>query len=281
MQREGCASAVWRARSRLDLPPDRIASSRGCRYYAYSAPDQIHLIYTLFDGSSPESCNPFLVCTNGSTPNATRGAITPPPGTNWPKPTCRPTRGAYVHWSKSFDGPWSEGIPLDLNPVGQPADVCNGSAGGCISNPAPYIFPNGTVLLLTRGSSERAQNIVLWRADTWNGTYTAVRSNGVDGATNMGNGRVPKEDPTLWRGRRGFHVLLHSGLDLTHAWSEDGLSWAWSDTVIGPPTPSNCSTCHNERPRVLLDSAGDLSVLFVAQSTGVVDASRTASYVYE
>jgi hypothetical protein len=51
------------------------------------------------------------------------------------------------------------------------------------------------------------------------------------------------EDPAIWRGRRGFHALLHSSprrapagsisSSLTHGWSEDGISWNWSPARIG------------------------------------------------
>ena len=37
-------------------------------YYAYSAPDMMHLIYSIFSGTSPESCNPYKQCTDGTTP---------------------------------------------------------------------------------------------------------------------------------------------------------------------------------------------------------------------
>jgi hypothetical protein len=37
-------------------------------YYAYSAPDKLHLIYSIFSGTNPESCNPYKNCTDGTTP---------------------------------------------------------------------------------------------------------------------------------------------------------------------------------------------------------------------
>lgn len=246
-------------------------------YYAYSEPDGMHLLYHIFDGDSPESCNPYFRCRNGSTPGC-RGLR--PPSTPWPKPTC-PTGAAqaHVHYSTSLGGPWRSAGALRINTTGMPHNV-SGS-----SNPAPFIFPNGTVLMLGRGkdagsgaASARANhNIFLYRAESWNATYEWVRGDGVDGAVNVGNGRLLTEDPTLWRGRRGFHMLLHSHPDLTHAWSADGLHWQWSSAVIGPPPASNGGS-DNERPRVLLDADGDLDVLFVAQEAGPGDASRTAAF---
>ena len=107
----------------------------------------------------------------------------------------------------------------------------------------------------------------------------------------------------LWKGRRGFHALMHTQGDLTHAWSRDGLSWCarllarvtssllrrsdsltsvarcardYSSEIMGPAPGAGGP---NERPRVLLDDNGDLQALFVGQTpTAGSDASRTAAY---
>ena len=50
-------------------------------YYAYSPADKMHLLYHIFNGSNPESCNSYFPCTNGSTPNGTGHGLRPPP--NW------------------------------------------------------------------------------------------------------------------------------------------------------------------------------------------------------
>ena len=50
-------------------------------------------------------------------------------------------------------------------------------------------------------------------------------------------GLVFTEDPTLWKGRRGFHALFHSSAPnktLTHAFSEDAFTWHWDPEEIGP-----------------------------------------------
>jgi len=70
------------------------------------------------------------------------------------------------------------------------------------TNPSPYIFPNGTVLLaartnegITEGSHER---IHILRADSWRGPYDHLSTVG------------KYEDPFLWRGASGhFHMLSH------------------------------------------------------------------------
>ena len=44
------------------------------------------------------------------------------------------------------------------------------------------------------------------------GVLQWVRSNGKDGSvmTYPGDGRELTEDPVLWKGRRGYHVLYHT-----------------------------------------------------------------------
>ena len=120
-------------------------------------------------------------------------------------------------------------------------------------------------------------NLWLYRAASWNSTYYWVPSNGVNGSLNTGDGKLPTEDPTLWRGRRGFHLLLHSHPDLTHAWSKDGFSWNWSAVVMGPAQQPGGD---NERPRVAVDPEGDIAAVFVGQLVDSgTDASRTAAFV--
>ena len=247
--------------------------------YAYSAPDKTHLIYTIFEGTSPQSCNPYLACTSGTTPGGE--GLHPPAG--WPAANCTGGPGArgVLHYSKSLDGPWTSAGPITYkysNPGGVPRPPNAGT-----SNPAPYVFPNGTVLLLGRGKDSirnssgtfKQHNIFLYRAPSWNATYEWVPSDGVGGALNVGAGNdgPSTEDPVLYRGRRGFHIIFHSHPDLTHAWSEDGLRWRWSKTVSGPPNHMDVGGGDNERPRVVLDSNGDLEWLFVGQLG--VDAART------
>ena len=45
--------------------------------YVYSPVDEYHLIYTIFSGIAPESCNPYIACTNGTTPNSSAGSLRP------------------------------------------------------------------------------------------------------------------------------------------------------------------------------------------------------------
>lgn len=255
--------------------------------YAYSPSDKTHLIYTIFEGDSPPSCNPFLVCTRGVTPGA-QGLR--PPG-HWPPFNCSGGPGArgVLHHAKSLDGPWINSGPIKYSYENSAGVKPPSNAG--TSNPAPYVFSNGTVLLLGRGKDAvrnssgvfHMHNIFLYRAARWDATYEWVPSDGVGGAINvgLGNDGPPTEDPVLYRGRRGFHIIFHSHPDMTHAWSEDGLRWKWSPTVSGPPNQMGQGGGDNERPRVVLDADGDLEWLFVGQ-LGVdpahTDGARTAAF---
>ena len=237
--------------------------------YVYSPVDKLHLIYHIGAAANPPSCNPLYPnCTGGRTAG-TQG-LRPPAG--WPHDTCHTAGGAHVHYSTSLEGPWLNGGALDIDTSGMPP-----TAGS--SNPAPYIFPNGTVLMIGRGrdavEGQIKHNIFLYRAPAWNATYSWVRGTGVDGAINVGNGKVMTEDPVLWRGRRGFHILFHSHPNLTHAWSLDGLTWHWSGNVMGPVVVGGGD---HERPRVVVDANGDVAVLFISQEVGPDDAARTLAF---
>eukprot|EP00040_Diaphanoeca_grandis_P018086 m.95065 g.95065 ORF g.95065 m.95065 type:complete len:403 (-) comp26784_c0_seq1:99-1307(-) len=249
--------------------------------YVYSPTDQLHLIYTIFEGISPPSCNPYFQCTDGTTPGG--HGLRPP--ADWANITCKKGGYGIIHYSKSLDGPWTDAGAITVD-WGKKKPTWGGT-----SNPAPIIFPNGTVLLIARGKDattypngtiDRLHNIFLYRADSWNSTYHFVPSDGVEGAINVG-GPVPTEDPVLYKGRRGFHILFHSSPDLTHAWSEDGLTWKWSPTIMGPPNHISDGGGDNERPRVVLDANGDVDWVFVGQQLGQqgtvgFDAARTAAF---
>ena len=66
-------------------------------YYAYSPTDKMHLIYHIFSGTSPESCNPYRNCTDGTTPGH-GGGVKP---AHWkPASTCDAATGTYLHYSR-------------------------------------------------------------------------------------------------------------------------------------------------------------------------------------
>lgn len=105
----------------------------------------------------------------------------------------------------------------------------------------------------------------MWRADSWNSTYELLALDGVDGSLHIGDGKTSTEDPVMYRGRRGYHLIIHSSPRLSHAWSEDAFHWEWSSVLTGPE-PSAAGNDH-ERPRVTLDANGDLDFLFLSHMT--------------
>ena len=136
------------------------------------------------------------------------------------------------------------------------------------------------------GTGTSADFAGMFRADSWNATYHWVPGNGAFGSLDVGGDPEGPltEDPVLYRGRRGFHIIFHSHPDLTHAWSADGLTWHWSPQVSGPPNHLAQGGGDNERPRVLLTGEGDLDWLFVGQllsvkgAGGGQDAARLAAF---
>lgn len=118
----------------------------------------------------------------------------------------------------------------------------------------------------------------MWRADHWNGTYELQILDGINGALNIGDGKISTEDPVFYKGRRGFHIILHSHPQLTHAWSDDARHWHWSPHLTGPlPSPSGQD---HERPRVVLDENGDLLTLFVSHISSETTTDEAALYAF-
>lgn len=109
-----------------------------------------------------------------------------------------------IHYAKSLNGPWHSAGALTVAASPKPPPVAG------ISNPTPYIFPNGTVIMLGRGPDEdrvtgkKNHNIFLYRAPSWNSTYTWVPADGVKGAINVGagsDGPVTLHPLQFWRTR--------------------------------------------------------------------------------
>eukprot|EP00040_Diaphanoeca_grandis_P007491 m.41121 g.41121 ORF g.41121 m.41121 type:complete len:447 (-) comp18709_c0_seq2:30-1370(-) len=247
-------------------------------FYVYSKPDKMHLIYAIGPSNNPPSCNPRVQCFNGTTPGTT--SLKPPPG--WAPETCAVRdMSIRVHYSPSLDGPWLQSnISLpDVPYVASPG-----------SNPAPLIFDNGTVLVMTRsanqmiinGTDQHYQNVWLFSAPSWNSTYTWVHGPGDNGAMCIG-GDMQTEDPVLWKGRRGYHAIFHQ--NLTHAWSTDALNWHWSSeatatTMFQAPDGSLQIREDHERPRVVLTHDGDVDALFIASMESPYHSDAAQLVVY-
>jgi len=153
-------------------------------------------------------------------------------------------------YSTSLDGPWQQ---LDQKNMIQGR---SGKWDEMVTNPAPLILQNGTVLLYYRGSSTQGgtkiYQIGLASAPNWKGPYTRV----VEGSLFT----VSNEDPFVWRDTNGhFHMLTHyfaggGG----HAFSADGVNWkfggvGYNQTVVWDDGTTT-KLGRRERPQVLIEN---------------------------
>ncbi|CAK0824076.1 unnamed protein product [Prorocentrum cordatum] len=171
-----------------------------------------------------------------------------------------------VSHAPSLEGPW--------NQVGPLVDASNWTwFGRGVTNPAPLVYANGSVLLLYRG--HRPEKLGASLAPRWDGVYHTV-------------GKVPlfqdgDEDPFLWQAADGIiHGVTHwmgqssgAGGGGRHIWSADGLAWrvsntlafhtqvTWDDGVVEQVT------CR-ERPQILTDASSGLPLVLYngVQPTG-------------
>lgn len=147
------------------------------------------------------------------------------------------------------DGPWAQTF-LDEVPTQSDA------------NPAPFVFPNGTTLLLNRFRDPPRvgeMTIGVAVAPSPLGPFAFARQRVVEALS---------EDPHVWRDARGhFHALFHHnnyrGWPLaqgTSAHSRDGLDWTYSSVlaytgVIAQTDGVVVVWDRRERPHLLLDDA--------------------------
>ena len=137
----------------------------------------------------------------------------------------------YVHHAATLAGPWLRENFTNPPRGGNDSDISWGN-----DNPAPFIFPNGTVIMLTRRYQspklgvEPHDTIWLVTAPSWRGPYRFVSDQPALMDWRGAPTRENMEDPTIWRNARGhFHALFHFGH--RHAWSADGLQWSVGNTL--------------------------------------------------
>ena len=184
----------------------------------------------------------------------------------------------FVSSAPSPRGPWE--VPGRRVELSGPAD----SWVRRVSNPGPFIFPNGTVLLYTSadpcppGWGRAPTCIALFRAPSWEGPYTLL-------STSAPLVRPESEDPFVFRDPRGsFHMLtnvntFHRRCDAGaacggHAWSLDGLTWSGQAIGAFGPTVelangSSFTNAYAERPLVYQDALGAPVALFVGMGRSV------------
>ena len=152
-------------------------------------------------------------------------------------------------------------------------------------NPAPYIFANGSAIVMWRGTADsRRGSIALGRAADWRrGPFDAGASTPLfppytnftvpaepclsDPAYMKPCAQANIEDPHIWRSRATghFHALVHNGCDHDcphvgrHGWSRDGASWTLSrniayTAVVEYTDGTTAQSKRRERPHVILSN---------------------------
>eukprot|EP00937_MAST-01D_sp_MAST-1D-sp2_P004571 g4571.t1 len=252
-------------------------------YYVQDPVSQLHLIYHIGTGDrTNQTATPWQGnCSNGTTPHVIEiptAASQPAPLRAGPIGPAGADFSPEIHASPSLHGPFTRvqirGVPVGLEPRGA-------------SNPAPYIFPNGTALVLFRlynasvpEGVHPTSRIFAMRAPSFKGPYAVLAElfhpSGFPLFNSSGETHVNDEDPVLYRDARGhFHNLNH--FTHGHGFSEDGITWHWADPKARGRTAwtsslqlSNGSVVvlrDSERPRVWINaSTGQPELLFV--STG-------------
>eukprot|EP01084_Bolivina_argentea_P142151 249727_1 len=161
-------------------------------------------------------------------------------------------------WSKSVYGPWYTKTIIDS------------SEWHTSTNPSPYIFPNGTVLL----------TIARRWCDTWNNTngkiicntkhkdtwfmYANHWNNSYKNMTNQWDiYHMDGEDPFIFKTKRGWQMLFHHGGPWGgwFAYSNDSINWIQIpiDSFNGNLTYSDGTSqqlCRRQRPQILLNDKG-------------------------
>jgi len=214
----------------------------------HKAPDGTYVLYHIGDGTtSGEITN----CTNGTTPTFDQhGGVGTKAGSGY----------MTLASATSINGPWT--------PLG--SAILTGRAGewdSMVTNPAAWIFANGTVLLVYRGKDSNSKELLgIASAPNWKGPYTRLSNNPIfecDGA----------EDPYVWQDTDStYHILFNDKWEDSqavggHAYSTDGLHWTFANTkaytLTVKWTNGTSSTMHRrERPQVFFDSNMNPSVLF-------------------
>eukprot|EP01083_Nonionella_stella_P255479 876834_1 len=142
-----------------------------------------------------------------------------------------------VAYSTNPNAPLDEWMKTQITIIDPWPGTSNRYQWDCnIQNPTPYIFDNGTTILMYRAikcaynqqNPSLDENIGIAVADNPLGPYKKMNNDEPVFGFNVHN-----EDPFLWRNKRGFHLLMHAFLPNignwlsagAYAYSLDGLSW--------------------------------------------------------
>eukprot|EP01097_Dermamoeba_algensis_P007718 TRINITY_DN4928_c0_g1_i1.p1 TRINITY_DN4928_c0_g1~~TRINITY_DN4928_c0_g1_i1.p1 ORF type:complete len:386 (+),score=47.68 TRINITY_DN4928_c0_g1_i1:161-1318(+) len=201
-----------------------------------------------------------------------------------PKITCDPGNylngesGITVRVAKSLTGEWkSLGIVFGANTKG--TWDCD------TTNPSPFVFDDGSILLAYRGcpfNCDGNELINLAYANSFAGPYKRLQ--------NVPIFNNPNEDPFIYRDQRGnWHLLMHSlesnggfgGPNIgRHAFSRDGVRWQFNNRTLAYNTTvhftdgSVLEFGRRERPQLFFNEAGEPTHLV----NGVQEKNSPMSY---
>eukprot|EP00051_Salpingoeca_urceolata_P025641 m.463660 g.463660 ORF g.463660 m.463660 type:complete len:499 (-) comp20354_c0_seq10:37-1533(-) len=154
--------------------------------------------------------------------------------------------------SKSLYGPWTR---LDKPVIDVSARPFWDD--GFTTNPAPFIYPNGTVLVIYKARSWEDPNNMregVAVADHYLGPYRKLSQTYMDVSGSC-------EDAGLWRDPDDgtFRMLLHCGCAGQYMWSTDAINWnrttpvqRWCDLTLHDGR--NVTLSRRERPKLLIDA---------------------------
>jgi len=141
-----------------------------------------------------------------------------------------------------------------------------------VSNPSPFVFEDGRVMLYYKGVEKlKTHAIGVAFADHWSGPYKRISDKPLD----MGIGA---EDPTIWFEDGKFHALMldhdrkFSDKEIFYAQSKDGLKWEVESNPVAITKniklKDGAMSIHGavERPSILLDSGNSTHVFFATKN---------------
>jgi len=173
-----------------------------------------------------------------------------------PKSSRAALASGVLHTASSPAGPWTPANPPGL--------------GGC-NNPAPYVYPNGSIILMCWQGGNN-----LYFADSWKGPWTGKAAIFTGDA-----GTGTWEDPFIWRDKRGvLKMIAHVyTINSAHYWdrisgfgySTDGVHWTRFPFQVytNEIQQTNGLTMYTtrERPKIFFDPKDGVTPL--ALFTGV------------
>ena len=136
-------------------PKEIVQSSFSHNPTVHKTPDGHYVIYHIGDGTNGNR-PPITNCHNGTTPKTfeTRAQASD----SGPPPKIGSIITPHMLFSESLNGPWST--------------YRSSQRGTSCNNPAAYMFPNGTALLICKVMSPAIRVMAVARADHWKGPHT-------------------------------------------------------------------------------------------------------------